>query len=81
MALAGGGSSKWVVFAAASIALVATTLIAILVGGALSRAVPEVWIRRGAGLLFIAVGVLFLLGPASVGSDSDQPPPEVEQPG
>ncbi len=52
--------SRWVVFAASSLALVATSAIAVLAGEAVSRLVPPVWIRRAAGALFLALGVLFL---------------------
>lgn len=58
--LAAGGTSRLTVFAAAAMALVATTAIAVLAGDAISRAVPPVWLRRGAGLLFIVLGVVFL---------------------
>jgi putative Ca2+/H+ antiporter (TMEM165/GDT1 family) len=40
---------------------VATTAIAVLVGEALTRAVPPVWIRRAAGVSFVLLGVLFLV--------------------
>ena len=61
-ALASGGRSKLAVFLGASLALIATSAIAVLLGEAVGRAVPEVWIRRGAGGLFIALGVLMLVG-------------------
>ena len=61
MSLAAGGRSRWVVFAAASLALVATTGIAVLVGDGLTRLVPEVWIKRGAGVLFIVLGTWLLV--------------------
>lgn len=56
------GSSRWVVFAGSALALVATSLIAVLVGEGLTRLVPQVWIKRAAGALFIVMGVLFVLG-------------------
>jgi len=62
LSLAAGGSSRWVVFAGSALALVATSAIAVLVGEALSRVVPPSWLRRGAGVLFLVLGVLFLLG-------------------
>ena len=49
------------VFLAASAALVCATAIAVLVGGALFRVVPEPLIKYAAGLAFIAVGVWVLL--------------------
>jgi putative Ca2+/H+ antiporter (TMEM165/GDT1 family) len=62
LSLAAGGSSRWVVFAGSALALVATSAIAVLVGEALSRVVPPRWLGRGAGVLFLILGVLFLLG-------------------
>ena len=62
LSLAATGSSRWVVFAGSALALVATSAIAVLAGEALSRAVPPVWLKRGAGALFVVLGILFLLG-------------------
>ena len=62
MAMAGGASSKWSVFLGAATALVATSALGVLVGSALSEVVPDVWIRRAAGVLFIAIGAFYLLG-------------------
>jgi putative Ca2+/H+ antiporter (TMEM165/GDT1 family) len=44
----------------ASAALVATSAVAVLAGEAISRAVPEQWIGRAAGLLFVAIGLYTL---------------------
>ena len=54
-------SSRWVVFLAASLALVSTSAIAVLVGNAVSRAIPPIWMRRAAGVIFIGMGVLYLV--------------------
>ncbi len=62
LSLAAGGSSRLIVFGGAALALVATSAIAVLAGEALSRAVPPVWIRRGAGVLFLILGAVFLFG-------------------
>jgi len=56
------GSSRWVVFGGAALALVATTAIAVLVGEGISRIVPTVWMHRAAGAVFAPIGVLLLLG-------------------
>ncbi|HYG67439.1 MAG TPA: TMEM165/GDT1 family protein [Anaeromyxobacteraceae bacterium] len=56
------GSSRWVVFAASASALVATSLVAVLVGEGLTRVVPQIWIKRAAGVLFIVLGIVFVLG-------------------
>ncbi len=60
-ALSGGANSKWSVFLGASLALVATTAIAVLAGGLIGRHVPELWLKRGAGALFVVMGILMLL--------------------
>ncbi len=60
--LASGGSSRWPVFLGAAAALIATSAIAVLFGEALTRVVSPVWLRRGAGVLFLVLGALFLLG-------------------
>jgi rubrerythrin len=53
-------SAKWTVFMAASSALVLSTLVAILVGSALTQVVPERYIRLTAGILFVLFGVLII---------------------
>ena len=62
MSLAAEGSSRWTVFAASALALVSASALAVLAGEAITRAVPPVWIKRGAGLLFIVLGLLMLQG-------------------
>lgn len=60
--LAASARSRWSVFLGAALALAATSAIAVLVGDALTRVVPEIWIKRGAGLVFVSIGVFYLLG-------------------
>ncbi len=62
LSLAAGAKSRWVVFAGAASGLVLTSLLAVLGGDVVSRWIPAVWIRRGAGVLFLILGVLYLLG-------------------
>ncbi len=62
MALAGGASSKLSVFAGASLALIATTALGVLAGDLVSRYVPELWINRGAGTMFVVIGLFYLFG-------------------
>ena len=57
---AAAGGSRWVVFAAAALALVSTTAIAVLLGEGLTRLIPPVWIKRAAGAAFLVLGVLYL---------------------
>lgn len=60
--LAARNRSPWPVFLGAAGALVATSLVAALVGGALGRAVPEKVLRALAGSAFVTLGALLLLG-------------------
>jgi putative Ca2+/H+ antiporter (TMEM165/GDT1 family) len=62
LSLAASGKSRLLVFAGAAVALIATSAIAVLAGEAVTRAVPEVWVKRAAGLAFVVLGVLFLSG-------------------
>ncbi|MBM4266137.1 MAG: hypothetical protein FJ144_05900 [Deltaproteobacteria bacterium] len=62
LSLAAGGSSRWVVFAGSALALVATSAIAVLLGEAVSQVISPLWLRRGAGVVFLVLGVIFLLG-------------------
>ena len=62
LSLAAAGSSRWVgLGGGAALALVATSAIAVLAEG-ISRVIPPQWLRRAAGIVFIVLGVLFLLG-------------------
>ena len=62
LSLAASGSSRLTVFLGAATALVLTSLIAVLVGEGLARLVPPVWIHRTAGVAFLALGIVFLVG-------------------
>jgi len=61
MALAAGTSSKWAVFVGASLALLAATAVAVLAGDFISHYLPQRWIKRGAGALFVVIGLVLLL--------------------
>jgi putative Ca2+/H+ antiporter (TMEM165/GDT1 family) len=61
LGLAASSKSRLMVFAGAS-ASIATIGMAVLVGEALTRAIPPAWIHRAAGLAFVVMGILFLLG-------------------
>lgn len=52
--------ARWFIFGGACAALIASTLVAVLFGGAISRVVPESYIRLGAGVLFVLFGILLL---------------------
>ena len=82
-ALSGGASSKWAVFFGASLALIAATAVAVLAGGVVERYVPVHWIKRGAGVLFVAIGVVLLVtqGAASPqGGEASPRQPDVDTP-
>ena len=61
LGLAAGSESRISVFVGAAFALVAASAIAVLLGQAVGSLVPELWLRRGAGLLFLVLGVVFLV--------------------
>jgi putative Ca2+/H+ antiporter (TMEM165/GDT1 family) len=60
--LAAKYDSPYLVFAGAVLALVAISLLGILIGKKLRELVPLSKIKLGAGLLFILFGILFLAG-------------------
>ena len=64
LSMATSGQSRLAVFLGAAGALVVTSGIAVLVGEGLARVVPEIWIHRAAGVGFLIMGVLFLIGKA-----------------
>jgi len=61
LSLSAGSPRRWTVFLASSLALVATSAIAVLGGEALARVVPPNLIQRAAGVLFVVIGVVFLV--------------------
>jgi len=67
LSFASGAPSRWAVFAGASLALVATSALAVIGGEALGRLIPPAVLRRGAGVLFIILGVVFLLSRSEAG--------------
>jgi len=63
LSMSAGARAKGAVFAGSALALVATSAIAVLAGSAVTRVVPPVWMRRIAGIVFVALGVLYLARP------------------
>ena len=57
-----GARGPWLVFAAASIALISTTAIAVVVGGITARFVDPAVLKLIAGIGFIAIGIWSLSG-------------------
>ena len=60
LAFASGGSSRWAVFLGSASALVLSSLIAVLAGEALARAVSPRLLQRSAGVLFVVIGAWVL---------------------
>ena len=61
LALSASSDSRWVVFVAAASALVLTSAMGVLAGEAVTQVVPAIWIQRGAGASFVALGAFLLL--------------------
>lgn len=61
LGFASSGRSAVVVFLGASLALMATTLLAVLLGDRLLVWLPLYLVRKGAALLFVALGVILFL--------------------
>ncbi len=57
---ADGGGNRWTVFAASSAALIASTGLAVVVGGALTRVLPVAWLQVAAAVAFVVIGLLLL---------------------
>lgn len=62
MTMAAEKKRPWEVFIGASLALMAVSAVGILVGAMLGHYLPLEWIKRVAGVAFILIGVLVLLG-------------------
>lgn len=61
LAASSGAKSPWSVFAGASLALVTSTLIAVLVGTALTKAFPDRILKLVAGGLFLVFGTVLII--------------------
>ncbi|MFV9645993.1 MAG: TMEM165/GDT1 family protein [Desulfobacterales bacterium] len=62
--LSADNDSKISVFFGSAVALVITSLIAVLFGAAFSRFIPYNYIKIGTGVFFIIAGIWFLMSPA-----------------
>lgn len=62
MLMATKSKSIWPVFLGSSLALVLSSLIGVFAGGIITKIVPEQYIHTGAGIGFIIIGILLLLG-------------------
>jgi len=61
LSLTADSKKPLIIFLAASLALILATLLGVLVGDALFRVLPQIWIQRGAAVLFVIMGVLLWL--------------------
>lgn len=59
---ADGRVDRWSIFFASSAALVLSTAIAVFFGGKLTEFVNPEYIKTGAGIIFIIMGMLILFG-------------------
>lgn len=62
--LSAGCDSKLSVFLGSAVALVLSSLLAVLLGDAISRLIPLIYIKIGAGIFFLAVGTFTLFSAA-----------------
>lgn len=63
LAFSAEGKSRLAVFIGSAGALVLTSLIAVILGAAVSRVIPPNYIKTGAGALFIILGLWMILSP------------------
>ena len=62
MTMAADTKKPWAVFLGASLALAAVSALGVLVGSVIGSYVPLEWVKRGAAVAFIVIGVLMLAG-------------------
>ena len=62
MTMAAQTKRPWAVFVGASLALAAVSALGVVVGSVIGEYVPLEWVKRGAAVAFIVIGVLMLLG-------------------
>ncbi len=62
VAFAASGSSRLTVFLGSAAALVSSSAIAVLVGATLTRWISPQWLHRGAGALFVCLGLFLIFG-------------------
>ncbi|MDB4969209.1 MAG: hypothetical protein JWN44_4898 [Myxococcales bacterium] len=60
LSMSSGQVNRLSVFLGSASALVCTSLLAVLAGGLITRYVPPQYLRRGAGAIFIVLGLLYI---------------------
>jgi len=58
---AGSGKSPWTVFIGATAALIATSLLAVLVGAGLQKILPVKTVHLISGVLFVGIGLFLII--------------------
>ena len=82
LAQSAGTSSRWTILIAAVFALVLSTALAVLLGGALNRVLPPRGLKIAGGVLFLVFGVLMLREGFARGGNPGAPaaPGQTQQP-
>ena len=62
MTMSAQTKKPWAVFIGSSVALAAVSALGVIVGGVIGEYVPLEWVKRGAAVAFIIIGVLMLAG-------------------
>lgn len=62
LSFAADARDRWAVLLGSSAALVCSSVVAVLAGGLVARAISPVWLQRGAGVLFLVLGAWTLWG-------------------
>lgn len=65
LCFAAESKSRLAVFVGSAAALVGTSLLAVLVGAGLSRVLPTDYVKTGAGVLFVVLGLWMIFVPGS----------------
>jgi Ca2+/H+ antiporter, TMEM165/GDT1 family len=63
MAFSAEGKSRFAVFIGSAGALVLTSLLGVVFGAAITKMIPPNYIKTGAGVLFVVLGVWMLFSP------------------
>lgn len=61
MTIAARTDRPWAVFVGSALAFACISAVAVMVGSVIGNYIPLEWVKRGAALLFIIIGVLILL--------------------
>ncbi len=81
MSIGATAGSRWTVFVAAALALVLSSLLAVLAGDLLRTRIDPVWLQRGAAALFLGFGAWMLIASFAAREATDQgDPPASAQP-